>query len=514
MSSQEFRKLRRTWPQRILIAFSLLFFISLVVAASRISKFEETVGSIVRVEVPSGVLADIPTERSEDQGTPVASLVLEDPVFPRNFLLIGTDSAIGLDPSDPASNRDHPEGYALADVIMLVRVDPVNSLINLMSIPRDIYLPIYSQGDYVREEKLASAMLVGGLEKGAPTLVETVSVNFDVSIHNFVVMDFLGFEQLVDLVGGVTMWFEYPIRDLSSQLFVNRSGCNSFDGKTSLAYVRSRKLEALVDGWWRRVGVSNDMERNERQQEFMLRVLEELVSQDISRLLTDDELIEAAVEMVVFDERLTLRELIDLGKAFANIEPQQVVRNILPVVDEQIGELSVLKPGEGWHSSLDVFRGFFTRSQDVTVLLVDGRNDELASEVESYLVDGGFSVETVNSELQEQTVIRTAPEQFSQAVFLARLIDPIPHFEFVTGLSGPVELTLGNDFKGFNWPPLTTEEVEAVAENYLDHEMTEETSLSVGGGVESSFFMAPTIWNIPTLVEGVNGIPPEGVACD
>ena len=200
---------------------------------------------------------------------------------------------------------------------MLVRVDPVNNLINMMSIPRDLYLPIYSQGDYIREEKIASAMLVGGLEKGAPTLVETVSVNFDVPIHNFVVMDFLGFEQLIDLIGGVSMWFEYPIRDLSSKLSVNNSGCSEFDGRTSLAYVRSRKLEALVDGWWRRVGVSNDMERNQRQQEFMIRILEELVNQGISNLLTDDALLEAAVEMVVFDERLTLGELVDLGQAFA-----------------------------------------------------------------------------------------------------------------------------------------------------------------------------------------------------
>ena len=191
------------------------------------------------------------------------------PNYSRNFLLIGTDSAIGLDPSDPAAQRDHPAGYALADVIMLVRVDPNNNAINLMSIPRDLYLPIYSQGISVRNEKLASALLVGGLEQGAPTLVETVSTNFDVPIHNFAVIDFFGFEQIVDLVGGVSMWFEYPIRDLASQLFINQAGCTVMDGQTSLAYVRSRKLEALVDGWWRRVGVSNDMERPRLNSESM-----------------------------------------------------------------------------------------------------------------------------------------------------------------------------------------------------------------------------------------------------
>ena len=482
----------------------------------KLSQFNDAVDSIVRIDVPAGVLTDLPTVENTSEQSVIDNeeVVLVKPNYSRNFLLIGTDSAIGLDPSDPAANRDHPAGYALADVIMLVRVDSNNSVINLMSIPRDLYLPIYSQGVSVRDEKLASALLVGGLEQGAPTLVETVSTNFDVPIHNFVVIDFFGFEQIVDLVGGVSMWFEYPIRDLASQLFVNQAGCTVMDGRTSLAYVRSRKLEALVDGWWRRVGVSNDMERNQRQQDFMIRILTELVDRGIPSMLSDNELIEAAVEMVVFDERLTLGDLLDLGRSFSNIQPNQIVRNVLPVVDVQLGDLSVLQPGDGWHSSFDVFRGFYTSAQDVTILLVDGRSDDLTLVVEQYLVDGGFTVETFESEPQEQTVIRTSPEQFEEAVFVARLIDPIPHFDFVTGLVGPIELTLGNEFEGFNWPPLATEEVEAVAENYLDNETTEETAPFVGAGVKSQFSMAPTLLNIPTLVEGVNGIPPEGVTCD
>ena len=482
----------------------------------KLSQFNDAVDSIVRIDVPAGVLTDLPTVENTSEQSVIDNeeVVLVKPNYSRNFLLIGTDSAIGLDPSDPAANRDHPAGYALADVIMLVRVDSNNSVINLMSIPRDLYLPIYSQGVSVRDEKLASALLVGGLEQGAPTLVETVSTNFDVPIHNFVVIDFFGFEQIVDLVGGVSMWFEYPIRDLASQLFVNQAGCTVMDGRTSLAYVRSRKLEALVDGWWRRVGVSNDMERNQRQQDFMIRILTELVDRGIPSMLSDNELIKAAVEMVVFDERLTLGDLLDLGRSFSNIQPNQIVRNVLPVVDAQLGDLSVLQPGDGWHSSFDVFRGFYTSAQDVTILLVDGRSDDLTLVVEQYLVDGGFTVETFESEPQEQTVIRTSPEQFEEAVFVARLIDPIPHFDFVTGLVGPIELTLGNEFEGFNWPPLTTEEVEAVAENYLDNETTEETAPFVGAGVKSQFSMAPTLLNIPTLVEGVNGIPPEGVTCD
>ena len=143
MASLESKKFRRTWPQRTLIVFSLSFVAALIFVSARLNKFDEAVGSIVRIEVPSGVLADIPTEDFEIQEDSDTPFVVTNPVFSRNFLIIGTDSAIGLDPSDPASHRDHPEGYALADVIMLVRVDPVNNVINMMSIPRDFYLPIY-----------------------------------------------------------------------------------------------------------------------------------------------------------------------------------------------------------------------------------------------------------------------------------------------------------------------------------------------------------------------------------
>ena len=147
-------------------------------------------------------------------------------------------------------------------------------------------------------------------------------------------------------------------------------------------------------------------------------------------------------------------------------------------------------------------------------MLVDGRSDDLTSVVEGYLVDADFTVETVAGEPQAQTIIRSSPEQFHEAVFVARLIDPIPQFEFIPGLTGPVELTLGDDFQSFNWPPLATEEIEAVAETYLETSTDENAATVTSGNTSSTFSMSSKIWNMPTLVEGVNGIPPEGVTCD
>ena len=133
---------------------------------------------------------------------------------------------------------------------MIVRLDPALAKATIMSLPRDLYVTIYREGTPVRSEKLASALLVGGLEKGAPTLVETITNNFDIPIHNFAIVDFFGFETLVDELNGVPLWFPYPVRDVASGLMVLEAGCTTLDGRNSLAFVRSRRLEAFINGNW------------------------------------------------------------------------------------------------------------------------------------------------------------------------------------------------------------------------------------------------------------------------
>ena len=50
---------RLSWPQRLLIAFNVLFVVGLLLVAVRLNSFEEAVGSIIRIDVPAGVLADL-----------------------------------------------------------------------------------------------------------------------------------------------------------------------------------------------------------------------------------------------------------------------------------------------------------------------------------------------------------------------------------------------------------------------------------------------------------------------
>ena len=61
-----------------------------------------------------------------------------EPGEPVNFLIVGTDSALGLDPDDPVMRGRvvDPTGRSLADTIMLVRLDPVSGSAWVLSIPR------------------------------------------------------------------------------------------------------------------------------------------------------------------------------------------------------------------------------------------------------------------------------------------------------------------------------------------------------------------------------------------
>ena len=448
--------------------------VGLLVAAGRLNAFEETVGSIVRIDVPAGVLADleVPIAEEGNGGTPAESVDMgssdkERPSPPRNLLLIGTDSAVGLPEDDPAGKRDRTPGVALADAIMLLRLDPQLGTASLLSLPRDLYVMIHREGVPVREEKLASALLVGGMELGAPTLVETVTRNFGVPIHNFAVVDFLGFEEVVDEIGGVPVWFPYPTRDVASGLYVSEAGCTVLDGRAGLAFVRSRKLELFVEGRWQRVGLWNDLERNQRQQDFLILAMEQVVNAGARSIIVRDDLIQAAARSVVLDDRLTIRTLLSLGNTFAGFDPDELDRHVLPVYDDVVGSSSVLRLRPESRRVFDIFRGIALRPEDVSVLLVDARGPvEESVPAHAQLVLKGFPVETAIAEALDITEVRAHREDFAAAVLVGQMVTPTPKFRFTedpAAAARPVELVLGRDFASFLLVPRAHHEVDALA---------------------------------------------------
>lgn len=153
-----------------------------------------------------------------------------------NILLIG----IG--------GKNH-QGGLLADTIMVASLDSKNKELALLSLPRDLYVPIAGNG-YAKINSAHSygeqfAQKTGG---GAAVMKKTVSNLLDLPIHYYMRVDFEAFIKIIDTVGGVTMNVERPIVDLSYpasnmidyEPFRLKAGIQTLDGKVALKYARSR----------------------------------------------------------------------------------------------------------------------------------------------------------------------------------------------------------------------------------------------------------------------------------
>ncbi|HAZ18461.1 MAG TPA: hypothetical protein DCY87_06805, partial [Acidimicrobiaceae bacterium] len=320
-----------------------------------------------------------------------------------------------------------------------------------------------------------------------------VTNEFGVPIHNFVIIDFLGFENIVDEIGGVSLWFPYPVRDLASGLYVSESGCTLFDGRAALSFVRSRKPELFIDGTWQRVGVWNDLERNRRQQDFLVLAMERVIANGARSVIVRDDLIEAIAGATILDDRLTLRDLLDLGAAFADFDPTGLERHSLPVYDDVVGTSSVLRLHPDARKVFDVFRGITLRPDDVPLDVIDRRGpiDESVPAFQQ-MAYKGFPVRPLIGEAVPATTIRASRDRFDAAVLVGQMVTPMPRFEFDDTLGDRVELILGEDFGSFLLAPRDLDQVRAVAQAALGapDNLADEGALApfdgVGYGYESA----------------------------
>lgn len=156
----------------------------------------------------------------------VETLDKAKPQKPFNLLLIGAD-------------KRPRETVARADTMILARVDPKAKKIWMLSIPRDTRVDIPGHGS----AKINQAYALGGPE-GAISAVKELT---GVPIHHYVQVDFKGFVQAVDVLGGV--WIDVPVEiddwAASSHSYKHRAahidaGYQLLDGEHALTFARAR----------------------------------------------------------------------------------------------------------------------------------------------------------------------------------------------------------------------------------------------------------------------------------
>jgi LCP family protein required for cell wall assembly len=305
---------QRRRRRRILIGFTAFLAVVNLLVGSGFLYVQYRLGQIRRLDLPA---------LSADTGAVM------------NVLLVGSDSRANVSSADAAGfGKDTVEGQR-SDTIMLLHVDPREQKAAIVSVPRDLYVPIAGTKF---SDRVNAAFALGGPDQ----LIATIQGALAITIHHYVQVDFVGFKDIVDTVGGVTMYVPYPVRDTGSGLDLGRGDCWELDGNKGLAWVRSRNMEFLINGTWQADG-RGDLGRIERQQDFIRRMMKKALSSGITNPLTLNRLISVGVRDITFDSALSTKDLTALGRRFSSLDPDRVVLRTLPTDPADIDGKSVLK---------------------------------------------------------------------------------------------------------------------------------------------------------------------------
>jgi LCP family protein required for cell wall assembly len=249
-----------------------------------------------------------PTRRPD--ATPVATeFVLPDWQGKEriNILLLGIDE------------REHEDGPWRTDTMILVTVDPATRSAAILSMPRDLWVPIPG----FQESRINNAHFFGDVAKypgGGPALAKkAVQYNLGIPVHYYVRLNFTAFEKLIDLIGGIDVLVdhtiddpEYPDSGYGYEPFHLDAGQQHLDGRTALKYARTRH------------DMMGDFGRAHRQQQVMLAVRDKvLTAKMLPQLLPRaGELASTLGNAVQTD--LSLQQMLALAKLGSQIDRSRI----------------------------------------------------------------------------------------------------------------------------------------------------------------------------------------------
>jgi LCP family protein required for cell wall assembly len=253
-------------------------------------------------------------------------------------LVLGSDSRDVLTPEERVElSTGYAEGER-TEVMALTRLDPQTGEVRVLSVPRDSLVRRCDD----TQGRVNAAYSIGEQDEpgsGASCVVETLRDWLGVRIDHVVKVDFRGFVDIVDSLGGVSMYIDEPLQDDRANLDLDE-GCQRLDGAQSLAFVRARSIDS-------------DFGRMERQHRFVAELRDELADQgvlsDLGRLLRvaeataravelDDSLTIGRIQQLVRDHRDTIRGEIDGRSLEGEIERIDGI-DFLRIDEERAAEL-------------------------------------------------------------------------------------------------------------------------------------------------------------------------------
>ena len=203
----------------------------------------------------------------------------------KNIVVLGID------------DRPEEDDIGRSDTLFVVMLDPKSNSVSLLSIPRDTRVKIAGNG----WDKINHAYAFGGHKLTQQTVEELLGVQ----IHNYVMIDFSGFENLVDAVGGIDIDIEEDMyyHDTWDGIIIDlKAGSQHLDGKKAIQYVRYRDE-------------AGDIGRIRRQQKFMAAVYGKVASTQI--LTKMPSLVSEGMKMVKTD--LPIKDMLSIGVSMSEM---------------------------------------------------------------------------------------------------------------------------------------------------------------------------------------------------
>lgn len=213
-------------------------------------------------------------------------------------------------------------GYR-SDTMMLASLDPVTRQVGILSIPRDLYVPVPG---YSQPQRINTALSLGELQREGygPTLaMQTVQYNLGMGVHAYVVADFTALIKVVDAIGGIDVDvpvpiadYQFPNMDFGFDPLVLNAGLQHMDGYLAQKYARTRHGDS-------------DFDRARRQQQVIFAIRDKVMSlSSLPQLIMQAPTLYGSVSNNVYTE-MSLDQLIQLGLWLSEIDPANIHTGVI-----------------------------------------------------------------------------------------------------------------------------------------------------------------------------------------
>jgi LCP family protein required for cell wall assembly len=290
-------------------------------------------------------------EWSKVASSPCSACVAAPSGQPYNVLLIGSDSRAGETPEEALHfGSAQSAGGQRSDTIKIIRVDPASGAASSLSIPRDTYVTL--SGLPSSTQLSADNKINAAFSAGPDALIKTIQNTFGIPISHYIVVSFFGLQNAVDALGGISMYFPYPVRDQdcsgatcnnNSGLFIPTPGCQVLNGGQALALSRSRYFEYQVDGRWV-ADPTGDLGRIQRQNLIISATLDK--ARSTYNPFTLNALFTSLVHDFSKDDGLGANDMLSLAEHYHAFSGTDLAAYTLPTsgASSAAGSVEVVQP--------------------------------------------------------------------------------------------------------------------------------------------------------------------------